>query len=527
MCLRISDRGQDRVLEKYTGGKDVRSVVVPEGVTVIGRDSFRGNRGIVSVELPNSLRAIESSAFCRCDSLAEINLPARLEEIGDWAFAHTKLTRLTIPDSVTRIGEYAFRRCGVLSEISLPVRMSVLESGVFMGCTMLSDVSLPNGLMKIGNDAFHSCEALSKINLPETLTEIGHSAFFGCRTLKKLVIPAQLTNFGDNAFLHCALLTPESANGMQNPALSEQLRCLKEQEKCVVLSCDVCGSVHDKPLSLKEEGSFPGAQIAAYACVEWDEELLLPGEVSTLRVTSPFCCALGEHFSAQRPGGGYVTAKLTEIVSMDDSSAVLRAEVLRVGDARSFVRRLSMQELLELYRGGTYDYDPPDGDAPNPQYSCEKDGLISLYNSFGGGDVETTHYLYTDEDGVDHLVETMYRDFEKDHLFIGDKVLGMHRNCPVQWKNGLLIDRRLNMVVSCSKDLTDAVVPDGVRIIGWFSFCNQKNLRSVSIPASVDSCYHSFGFCPNLQKFTLAAGINNNVVTEIKRAIPTAEIVFV
>ena len=82
---------ENGVLRLYKGpGGDV---VIPEGVTLIGRGAFSG-----------------------CTSLTNVVIPGSVTEIGDWAFEDCAgLTSVVIPDSVTAIGEGAFSGCKKLT----------------------------------------------------------------------------------------------------------------------------------------------------------------------------------------------------------------------------------------------------------------------------------------------------------------------------------------------------------------------------------------------------------------------------
>ena len=84
LCEFIIENG---VLTKYEGGSD--TVVIPDGITHIGKGAFR-----------------------YCTNLCRIVIPDSVTEIGDQAFSFcTKLTDVIVPDGVTRIGCHAFRRC--------------------------------------------------------------------------------------------------------------------------------------------------------------------------------------------------------------------------------------------------------------------------------------------------------------------------------------------------------------------------------------------------------------------------------
>ena len=70
----------DGVLTEYTGsGGDI---VVPDGVSEIGTDVFRGNDDITSVVLPSSVTVIHDFAFRSCNNLVTVNFPEGITTIG-------------------------------------------------------------------------------------------------------------------------------------------------------------------------------------------------------------------------------------------------------------------------------------------------------------------------------------------------------------------------------------------------------------------------------------------------------------
>ena len=166
------------VLKKYQG--EAVDVVVPENVSIIGKDAFGGLR-IRSVIIPNGVIEIEERAFAGCIAL----------------------TSITIPDTVTIIGTSAFQDCAALTSVAIPNGVMEINHSVFRGCKSLISVAIPDGVTTIGACAFRDCAALAAITIPDGVAEIIYSAFSGCKSLTLIRIPDSVTRIDPGAFEHC------------------------------------------------------------------------------------------------------------------------------------------------------------------------------------------------------------------------------------------------------------------------------------------------------------------------------------
>lgn len=134
----------------------VRSIMLPEGVTEIGRQAFYGSR------------------------LGIITLPEGLISIDEEAFAVANLKELALPDSLKSLGRRAFAS-GRFPELVLPAALTALPEGVFAGNNQLKDVTFPASLSNIGAGAFQDCGALHYLVFEgETAPEVAADAFAGC-----------------------------------------------------------------------------------------------------------------------------------------------------------------------------------------------------------------------------------------------------------------------------------------------------------------------------------------------------------
>ena len=243
---------------------EIEKVSLPSGITEIEDYAFKECDELSEINIPDTVTSIGEGAFESCDKLSEINIPDTVTSIGDWAFdGCDKLSEINIPDTVTSIGgcafsfctfktiklppyleylgEYAFANSGLTSVTLPPVKN--LGEGVFEECRdlkkavieegntriprhtfaaynayscgkegiygwnveeyNLEEVVLPKSLETIEKYAFMGCIELKKINLPENVTTIEDDAFFGCSGLKEIHIPESVKEISAGAWNKC------------------------------------------------------------------------------------------------------------------------------------------------------------------------------------------------------------------------------------------------------------------------------------------------------------------------------------
>ncbi len=143
----------------FAGQTGITSVIIPEGVKVIGEGAFDGCTGLKSIQLPSSLTTLDAYAFRNCASLESVTFTGtKVAEISAHSFEGcVELTEVTIPSGVTAIGAYAFN-----------------------GCTKLATVTYSTTTLKsIGARAFGDCAALATVDIAETVTSVGAGAYAG------------------------------------------------------------------------------------------------------------------------------------------------------------------------------------------------------------------------------------------------------------------------------------------------------------------------------------------------------------
>ena len=163
----------------------VTKVEVPEGVTTISDDVFRGNTSIEEIVLPSSVTRIMYDAFRDCSSLSRINIPNSVTRIENHSFSGcSSLEEINIPNSVTTIDDYAFSGCSSLEEINIPNSVTTIGGYAFSGCSSLKEINIPNSVTNINSYAFAQCTSLEYLELPNSVKYISDGLCSGCTNLK-------------------------------------------------------------------------------------------------------------------------------------------------------------------------------------------------------------------------------------------------------------------------------------------------------------------------------------------------------
>lgn len=170
-----------------------------------GEGSSSGGRGLRSIEIPYGVTEIGDAAFHSCDGLESIEIPDSVVSIGDWAFAGCDgLKSIEIPDSVVSIGSGAFQYSLNLNSVRLPAHLTKISDDMLQG-TAIESILIPDGVTEIGSYALVACD-FSFIEIPDSVTTIGDYAFGECYDLCYAVVPDSVTDIGEEAFAYCPLL---------------------------------------------------------------------------------------------------------------------------------------------------------------------------------------------------------------------------------------------------------------------------------------------------------------------------------
>lgn len=250
---------QDGVLLGYYGpGGDI---VIPNTVTKIGDEAFKGNKKVTGVTIPGSVVDIGNNAFEACENLKKVaftnpgearnNLLIRLGAFKDC----TKLTDVEIPARVKQIVGNIFKGCTSLMEIkvnannpyyfaqdgvlfgpalveyspkyddnyvllaypagcqgaySIPSTVhgktidQVWTSG-FEGAVGLTDITIPASIGRLGTAAFENT-GLTHVTIPDTVQQVDPAVFQNCTSLVSVKLPNSITEIDQYLFANCISL---------------------------------------------------------------------------------------------------------------------------------------------------------------------------------------------------------------------------------------------------------------------------------------------------------------------------------
>ena len=245
----------------YLNSKEITNLIIPEGVTHIGNETFHGGSNFTSITIPESVTCIGENAFCACSGLTSITLPNSVISIEGLAFQScTGLTIVNIGNGVTSIGHDSFYDCTNLTNVYVK-----METPIDIGESTFPNRSRSTLYVPIGYKRAYSAasywkdfKTIKEVNpdiagifydydnsnkvakvitspipafyagdiiIPSSVTyndetynvtSINSKAFFECTGLTSITIPSSVTSIGGNAFQNCTGLTSTTlSNGIE------------------------------------------------------------------------------------------------------------------------------------------------------------------------------------------------------------------------------------------------------------------------------------------------------------------------
>ena len=214
---------EDGTIKGVKHGMEQIEVVIPDGVTAIGKFAFCDCYSLERVQIPESVKEIGEGVFFSGKSYATVRYGGtkaqwnsiaglcnntgiltseiicadgtqKLEKRGTLIASGSIVcgrteaspSSLEIPDDITAIGDSAFFDCYSLERVQIPESVKEIGEGAFKGCKSLKEIKIPDGVAKIEAGVFSFCDSLESVEIPASVTTIGDGlggAFFNCKSL--------------------------------------------------------------------------------------------------------------------------------------------------------------------------------------------------------------------------------------------------------------------------------------------------------------------------------------------------------
>lgn len=115
------------------------------------------------------------------------------------------LKTVTIPETVKAIGNYAFAGSKI-EKLTLNSGLESILTSAFSGCTNLSSVSFSDSIISICDSLFEECTSLKNLKFGKNLEFISYYAFYNCQNLQSVTIGENVKAICCDSFGNCNAL---------------------------------------------------------------------------------------------------------------------------------------------------------------------------------------------------------------------------------------------------------------------------------------------------------------------------------
>ncbi len=439
-------------LISYTGTASV--VSVPNGIKTISTEAFAGNRFIEKVTIPSSVEVIENGAFRDCPFLDEVYFSEGLQTIESGAFS----------------------MCPELDTVKFSSTIMQLGAGVFAGDDELTGVELgKNSYFVMADGALYSRDATELLqvfagrladtfDMPETVSRIERYAFWGCDNLEYVELSAHLSEIPEFSFSNCS--------NLQEIAVPYSIRKIgaKAFEDCISLSAvtlpvsvtNIHQTAFDGCYDLKISAEEGTAAYEFARVFESNNILLMEQEETTVSENK-----IGNMYKDTAPGNTPVTEEDEQEQKKDEEETV--KEVLDVYNP------LNPSDVSKL---DVSDYYGPDTSEVIGKTRVVAGNAVVFYDedrevSEGAAEIQGEVFRpdFTVEDSGNHVVckKQFYQASDLNKVAMDSSI------------------EKIDDFAFSRSSMTEVVIPDGVKHIGYGAFYHCEKLKKIEIPVTVET----------------------------------------
>ena len=428
------------------------TVRIPYNVTKIGEGVFNNLEGLTRVIIPGSVKEIGTNAFSNNTSLQEVIIEEGVEIIGVYSFMNcSNLETVKMGDSVVSIGTQAFFNCKNLKNINLSKSIKKINNYTFCKCSSLCDINLPDGLESIDAYCFSGCISLEKINIPSSVNTIGDSTFGDCSSLSNIEIDNENENFVfENGKLYnknkdyLYFIAKNSIDTEANEIIIEE--GIKNISKNV-LNFYTKAKILNLPSTIEEISSN-----------------IIPNGIEKINI------AEGNVKYSSDGVNVYDDTTSTLVISVTKEKSV----TIRTGT--KIIRSLAFSKCTNL-------------ETITLNNDLESIGSQAFYNTklkniYIPASVTNIHPLAFYKLNLDSLViDSINKNYISDDRFVYNK--------------------NKTKIITYYKSESIVTIPNGVEIIGDYTFYGKNEIKEIIIPESVKDIGQSFNYCGGLTNITI------------------------
>ena len=199
----------------------LKTIDLPYYLTWPGQYAF-ADSGLTEITLPNGMQVQTSlnisdpygaGMFSGCKDLKKVTIPETYQAIPDRMFAYSGLEEVTLPTNIKVVGQSAFAWCENLKTVVFPeeckdltLMMNAFGDTAMEGDLDFSNITLrlDNGRGEVSREVFRGTK-ITSIKFADDITEFGAYLFYGCENLRSVEVN-NLKAVGHNCFAHCSSL---------------------------------------------------------------------------------------------------------------------------------------------------------------------------------------------------------------------------------------------------------------------------------------------------------------------------------